>query len=164
MSDSTTPFALVGAAAPVERAPKPELLRRVRRLEQASADGAAPAAAFACLQDARFLDGQTLSFYASAAARGADVALFARGLHSWVADGVRGVDLDDDDPLGDQWTVVLTGPAPVCFAAQDLDDVVEHDDDRTFAWAQTDDEAVVAAVLQALIARVPDLRHSAARR
>lgn len=162
MADSTpTPFSLVRAVAPVRRAPKEELLRRVRQLERSTLDASAPETAVACLQDARFLDSQTLSFYERTAARGAEVALFARGVQAWLADGVRGVDLDDDDALGDQWTVLVCGPTPVCFAAQDLFEDVERDDERTFEWAQTDDPAVCAQVRQALLARVPDLRGSA---
>ena len=33
--------------------------------------------------------------------------LHARGLHTWIAPGLTGVALVDDDPLVDQWTVVL---------------------------------------------------------
>jgi len=161
MATSTTPFSLVRAAAPARRAPKEELLHRVRQLEKTALDDAAVDIAIACLQDARFIEPATLAFYERAAARGADVALFARGAQAWLAEGVRGVDLDDDDPLGDQWTVLVVGDRPVCFAAQDLLEAIEHDDERTFEWAQTDDPAVCAEVRRALLARVPELQRSA---
>ena len=164
MPERTTPFSLVRDTAPVRRAPKEELLRRVRQLERSTLTAPAPETVLACLQDARFLDRQTLSFYETTAGRGAAVALFARGARAWLADGVRGVDLDDDDALGDQWTVLVCGPTSVCFAAQDLMEQVEHDDERTFECAQTDDPAVCADVLEVLLARVPELRGSARSR
>ncbi len=143
------PFELVAASSPPRTATKRELLQRVRDLERQALGRPAPPAAAACLQDARFLTERTRAVYAELAARGAQVHLFARSLQAWVAPGVRGIDLDDD-ALVDQWTLVLTGPQPVCFAAQDLNDAGERDDDRAFVWALTCDPAVVEQVASLL--------------
>lgn len=144
------PFEVVAASTCSTTAAKVDLLRRVRELEQHVLTGPTPRAAAACLQDARYLTSRTRQVYAELAARGAQVHLFARGLQAWVAPGVRGIDLDDDDALVDQWTLVLTGPQPVCFAAQDLNDAGERDDDRAFVWALTCDPAVVEQVASLL--------------
>ncbi len=140
------PFEVVAASTCSTTAAKVDLLRRVRELEQHVLTGPTPRAAAACLQDARYLTSRTRQVYAELAARGAQVHLFARGLQAWVAPGVRGIDLDDDDPLVDQWTVVLTGDRPWCFAAQDLDVPGAADEQRSFSWALTYDPHVVARV------------------
>ncbi len=104
----------------------------------------------ACLQDARFLTAPTVEVYRELAARGAQVLVLGRGVHAAIAPGVEGVDLDDDDPLGDEWTVLLAGRTFRCFVAQDLLERPEEDGDRSFRWAETDDPQVVAQVYDVL--------------
>ncbi len=140
----TTPYALVSTAGPVHRATKRELVQLSRSLERAALEGSPPAVA-AALQDARFLTDRTRGVYASLAAAGAQARLHARGLQSWVAPGVTGVELDDDDPLVDEWVVVLSGPDPVVLAATDLHEQDHPDADRTFTVGVSRDPHVVAS-------------------
>lgn len=140
----TTPYGLVRAAGPVHRATKRELVQLSRELERAALDGSPPAVA-AALQDARFLTDRTRGVYASLAAAGADARLHARGLQSWLAPGVTGVGLDDDDPLVDQWVVVVPGPDPVVLAATDLHEDEGADADRAFTVGVSRDPLVVAS-------------------
>jgi DICT domain-containing protein len=139
----TTPYALVSAAAEVRRGSKRELVALTRRLERQALQGAPPAVA-ASLQDVRFLTERTRGVYAELAAAGAVARLHARGLQSWLAPGVEGVALDDEDPLVDEWVVVLPGREPVVLAATDLHDDGCADDARSFTYGISHDPHVVA--------------------
>lgn len=128
-----TPFQVVSSVAPSAPASKDELLRRTRELERAALLNRPPAVA-ACLQDVRFLTERTLAVYR----RLAPARLYARGLQAWLAEGVVGILLPEDDPLVDEWTVVLPSPgSPVAFAATDLGA-------DSWVWGQTNDPAAVA--------------------
>ncbi len=145
-----TPYALVTEAEEPVRAYKHELLRLSRRLERAALADPPPVVA-ASLQDARFLTDHTRTVYANLAAAGSKATLHARGLQSWVAPGVVGVSLDDDDPLVDEWTVVLPSPAgPVVFAATDLAEPCDQDSERCFLYAVSRDRDVVEACARLL--------------
>ena len=142
------PFDLVAAVAPSQLAPKRELLLRVRDLE-ARALSCRTTCAVACLQDERFLTPWTREVYRTLAGRGATVLMYARGLQAYVDEGVAGVELDDDDPLVDQWMVLFEGEDPVCLAARDLQgpDALEE---RSFEYATTYDPEVVRRVAASL--------------
>ena len=140
----TTPYALVSAAAPVRPATKREIVGLTRRLEHRALQ-AAPAAVAATLQDVRYLTERTRGVYADLAAAGAAARLHARGLQAWLAPGVAGVALDDDDPLVDEWVVVLPGAEPVVLAETDLHSTGVADEDRAFTYGISHDPEVVAA-------------------
>lgn len=146
---TTTPFRLVSAAVPATEATKRELVRASRRIEREALRTAPPAVA-ATLQDERFLTERTRRVYAQLADAGTPARLFARGLQTWLAPGVTGVALDDDDPLVDEWVVVVPGDVPVVFAATDLGLVDCADDDRCFLYAVSRDREVVRACAHAL--------------
>jgi hypothetical protein len=63
---------------------------------------------------------------------------------------VTGVSLDDDDPLVDQWVLVLPGDAPVVLAATDLGRTGCADLDRDFTVALSVDPDVVSACARLL--------------
>ena len=138
-----TPYGLVSAAVEVQEASKRELVLVTRRLERAAVAHRPPAVA-ATLQDVRYLTERTRAVYAALAAVGAPARLHARGLQAWLAPGVTGVSLDDDDPLVDEWTVVLPGDDPVVFAATDLGNTDCDDDDRCFRYGISKDPQLVA--------------------
>lgn len=138
-----TPFQLVASAQATTVARKPELVLRSRQLERAALLDPPPAVA-ATLQDVRYLTPHTREVYTALAGAGATARLYARGLQSWLGPGVVGIALDEDDPLADEWVVVLASPrAPVVFAATDLGDGVE--DSRCFRYAVSHDPDVVLA-------------------
>jgi hypothetical protein len=58
---------------------------------------------------------------------------------------VTGISLDDDDPLVDEWVVVLPGPEPVVLAATDLGDTGCADEARSFTYGVSHDPHVVAS-------------------
>ena len=108
----------------------------------------------ATLQDSRFVTARTREVYRRLASAGAEVTLLARGLQGWLAPGVRGVDLAEDDPLVDEWVVVLPSPVlPAVLAATDLRQPCADDLDRDFIYATSSDPEVVAACAE-LLARV----------
>ena len=139
-----TPYAVVSAVEQVREASKRELVALTRRLERTALDAPPPAVA-ATLQDVRYLTPRTRAVYAALAQAGAPGRLHARGLQRWLAPGVEGVSLSEDDPLVDEWTVVLPGLSPVVFAATDLGGTDCDDDDRSFRYAISTDPPVVAA-------------------
>jgi hypothetical protein len=145
-----TPYALVSGAAQVQHGTKRELVAATRSIEREALLGPPPSVA-ACLQDARYLTPRTRDVYARLAQAGSPSRLFARELQSWIAPGVSGVCLDDDDPLVDEWVVVVPGSRPVVFAATDLR-IPDCDDDleRCFAYAVSRDPEVVRACAHSL--------------
>jgi len=149
-----TPYAVVTSAERPQPVSKRELVRISRRMEVA-AMAQPPASMAAALQDSRFLTTNTREVYRRLASAGAAVTLLARGLQGWLAPGVRGVDLDEDDPLVDEWVVVLPSPVrPTVLAATDLREPDVSDLDRSFTYATSSDAEVVAACA-ALLARPP---------
>ena len=145
MSDvrTVTPFGLVSAVVEATPTSKRELVRTSRRLEGVARRTRPPAVA-AALQDARFLTDRTRAAYAALAEAGTPSRLHARGLQSWLAPGVTGVALDDDDPLVDEWVVVVPGDEPVVLAAADLG-LGGDDDAAGFRGAVCHDPDVVLA-------------------
>jgi len=140
-----TPCQLVHAVERPVEATKRELIAVSRRLERAALTDP-PRAVAATLQDARYLTDRTRDVYAALARAGAEARLFARDLQTWLAPGVTGVALDDDDPLADEWVVVLPGPDPVVFAATDLHRPNRDEDvDRCFSYAVSRDPQLVLA-------------------
>ena len=139
-----TPYAVVTSVERPRPVTKRELVRLSRHLELAAL-ACPPQTVAATLQDSRFLTARTRDVYRRVATTGASVTLLARGLQGWLAPGVRGVDLDEDDPLVDEWVVLLHGPRPSVLAATDLHTPQEVDLDRNFAYATSSDPDVVAA-------------------
>ena len=141
---ATTPYAVVASVEPPRATSKRELIALCRELEE-RALAAPPEAAAVTLQDQRHLTGRTRAVYAALAARGTRTRMFGRGLQSWIAPGVTGISLDDDDPLVDEWVLVLPGETPVVLAATDLGDTGCEDVDRSFTVAISRDAEVVSA-------------------
>lgn len=145
-----TPYDVVSAVAPAAAATKLELLREVRALERRTLHGQAMVVV-ATLQDVRHLTDRTRALYARIAATGADVTLYARDLPAYVAEGVRGVGLTDDDPLVDLWSVLVDGAdVSEAFVAVDCYRPDCLDLEREFEAVRTDDRRVVRQCLQLL--------------
>jgi len=149
-----TPYAVVTSVEDPQPATKRELVLISRRME-AAAMAQQPQAMAAALQDQRYLTARTREVYRRLASTGAAVTLLARGLQSWLEPGVRGVDLDDDDPLVDEWVVVLPArERPAVLVATDLRQPYAAERDRDFAYALSSDPDVVATCA-ALLERPP---------
>ncbi|HEU0101183.1 MAG TPA: DICT sensory domain-containing protein [Mycobacteriales bacterium] len=147
---TVTPYTVVSAAEQVRESPKRALVAVTRGLEREALTDP-PRAVAATLQDVRFLTPATRAVYARLAERGAPARLYARSLQAWLAPGVTGIALSDDDPLVDEWTVVLPSPThPVVFAATDCGLTGVEDGARTFCWAVSREPEVVRAAARAL--------------
>ncbi len=136
-----TPYSVVSSAQTPSPIDKRGLVGVSRRIEQ-EALATPPEHLAASLQDGRFLTERTRETYAGLASRGCRVTLYARGLHTWLAPGVTGVSLDDDDPLLDEWAIVVPSAEPVVMAAVDLRSDGE-DLERRFLYAVSRDPDVV---------------------
>ena len=55
------------------------------------------------------------------------------------------MDLDDDDPLADEWVVVLPGAYPAVLAATDLHVADCPDEERSFTYGLSRDPHVLAS-------------------
>ena len=137
-----TPYELLRRPTPVQDATTAELLGMTRRLERGALRRPPPAVA-ATLQDQRYFTDRTREVYTALAAAGAPARLHARGLQTWLAPGVVGVSLDDEDPLVDEWVVVLPGAEPVVFAATDLRIPGCDDAERCFSYGVSRDVGLV---------------------
>ena len=154
LTTRSTPYEIVSAVERVRTARKPGLIAVTRGLErEALLDP--PVAVGATFQDARFVTPRTRASYEALGARGVEVRLYARSLQAWLGSGVRGVALDDDDPLVDQWALVVPSVEhPVVFVATD-GVPGGADGDMPYTWATSRDPEVVEACARAL-----DLRGS----
>jgi len=107
----------------------------------------------AAFQDGGRFDEATARRYGDLAARCPLVVALGAGMASEPAPGVRGVALDEDDPLRGEWTVAVVG---VHFAAaligRDLGDT-GPDADRRFEYVVTHDRARVLTVTRSLLRR-----------
>lgn len=147
----STPFQVVAAAERVRPTSKAKLLAISRDLERrALADP--PALITATLQDARYVTARTRQVYRCLADAGVRVTLLARGLTSWVAPGVEGVALDEEDPLVHEWVLVAPVPGdPTVLVATDLAAPDLDDLDRSFEYAVSHDGQVVEACTRLLV-------------
>ncbi len=136
-----TPYSVVSSAETPSPIDKRGLVGVSRRIEQ-EALATPPERLAASMQDGRFLTERTRARYAELASRGCRVTLYARGLHTWLAPGLTGVSLDDDDPLIDEWAIVVPSTEPVVMAAVDLR-TDSADLERRFPYAVSRDPDVV---------------------
>ena len=144
-----TPFTVVAAVEEPQLASKRELIAVCRRVERVALSEPPPAIA-ATMQDERYLTPLTRALYTGLAARGVPARLYARGMQAWLAPGVTGVPLDDDDPLVDEWNVVVPSRHPVVLAATDVGEPCDDDFDRCFRYAVSHDPEVVRACAELL--------------
>jgi EAL domain-containing protein (putative c-di-GMP-specific phosphodiesterase class I) len=109
MSAGVTPFVIASQHRPVLHASKPILLALSRNLEDKGVAATAPSVLLATFQHAAYFDEPTKARYVELAARGIFTAAFAADLPTDPAKNVRGCTLSADDPLTNEWTVVVIG-------------------------------------------------------
>jgi EAL domain-containing protein (putative c-di-GMP-specific phosphodiesterase class I) len=105
-------------------------------------------------QHARHFTPATVVRYSHLAARCPLVAALGAGLTVDRVPGLRGVDLAADDPLVDEWTVVVVGPHYAgALIARDLGDG-GPDAERRFQFVVTHDRDLVEAAARSLLSRI----------
>jgi EAL domain-containing protein (putative c-di-GMP-specific phosphodiesterase class I) len=130
------------------------LLREVSRLlEEHAAVTDGPSVVLAAFQERRHVTDAVAHRYAELAERTTLVVALGADIGPEPVPGVRGADLAADDPLRDEWSVVVLGPHFAgALVARDLH-TRGPDGDRLFDYVLTYDRSVVTVMAQALMAR-----------
>lgn len=154
-----SPFASVAGAREVRIGTKLLLKGLSQHLEAKAAQQGESGIVLATFQSARRFTDRTADRYAALASVSALVAVFADGLPSEPAPGVRGTSFSAGDPLTGEWSVIVLGPHfAAALLACDLAGADRHgpgrDDLRRFRFVLTHDHDVVVRAARTLVARV----------
>jgi EAL domain-containing protein (putative c-di-GMP-specific phosphodiesterase class I) len=152
-----TPFEVVAAARPPRRVPRELVAEMSIQLEHQGLDAAEPNVLLACFQEAANLTPATRSRFEFLATRAAFTGALGRGMPVSPAPGVRGADLAADDPLGQEWDLVVIGPRfAAALAARDAGDSGADARPRFDVVVTHDRELVIAAAEPLLRRLVPE--------
>jgi EAL domain-containing protein (putative c-di-GMP-specific phosphodiesterase class I) len=152
-----TPFSALAGRRPTRRGDKSLLLALSRMLEARAAELGREAVVLATFQDDRFFTAASARRYEELARRAAFVGAFGVGLSAEPAPGVRGVALQESEPLRGEWNVVVIGPHFAGgFAARDLGDD-GPDEKRRFDFAMTHDRDLVIEAGRSMMRRTAPL-------
>ena len=152
---ATTPFTLVAGTGRALVGGKDLLLALVRDMERQAARADRPVV-LACFQQASLFTAGARRRYAAFAATSPLVAVFAAGMSEHPLPGVRGVNLSLDDPLCQEWTLVVLGAhyAAAVIAREVGDRTGTAEDDRLFRFVVTHDRDLVTAAGRSLLSRM----------
>jgi diguanylate cyclase (GGDEF)-like protein/PAS domain S-box-containing protein len=149
-----TPFEVVAAERPIGEATKALLMPMSHHLEHRALRIGEGAVILSAFQSAERFTPATLRRYEILARSSSLVAAFGVGLGEEPVAGVRGAHLDPDDPLADEWSVVVLGPHFAgALVGRDLGDT-GPDRERRFAFATVYDRTLVIAAARTLLARI----------
>lgn len=135
---------------------KATLIPFSRHIEAQARHATDPPMVMASLQMAQHFTASTSACYSELAPFSALVAIFGRGLPEDLGSGIRGVDLDPEDPLCGQWIVLILGPhhcAALIAREQDPTGSVPEAE-RRFDLAITYDRDLVTVVARSLLDRM----------
>jgi DICT domain-containing protein len=155
-----TPFDVVTKVHP-PRPASPALLRALSdHIEFKAMDPAEPAVLLACFQHASHFGAVAAQRYTQLAATATMVAVLAEDMPAQPLPRVRGTALNGNDPLADEWVVIVIGPH---FAAALV--ALEHKErdpagTRRFGYVITHDRALVIEAAQPLIHRIQPVASS----
>jgi EAL domain-containing protein (putative c-di-GMP-specific phosphodiesterase class I) len=145
---ASTPFEVVAATRPPRRVPRELVAEMSIQLEHQGLDAAEPNLLLACFQEAANFTPATRSRFEFLATRAAFTGALGHGMPVSPVAGVRGADLAADDPLRQEWDLVVIGPRfaaalaareagdPADGARRRFDVVVTHDRDLVIAAAE----------------------------
>ena len=132
----STPFEVVAAVRSTGEATKRLLLPMSHHLEERALRIGEGAVILSAFQEARHFTKATVRRYEALARRASLVAAFGVGLADEPVHGVRGAQLDPDDVLAGEWSVIVLGPHFAgALVGRDLGDVDRPDGERRFAFA-----------------------------
>jgi EAL domain-containing protein (putative c-di-GMP-specific phosphodiesterase class I) len=156
-TDAETPFQVVAPRRDVRPADKALLLAMSLHLEREAARVGPGAIVLSAFQEARHFTLKTLRRYERLAATSSFVVALGVGMPARPAAGVRGAELDPDDPLRGEWSVVVLGPHfSGALVAVDLGDA-GPEFSRRFDYALTYDRPSVVEAAHTLARRVAPL-------
>ncbi|MBA3808841.1 MAG: EAL domain-containing protein [Solirubrobacterales bacterium] len=152
-----SPFEIVTQDRPLRRGPKRLLLSLSLQIE-AQAVGLGPSAVLlSTFQEAQYFTPITAGRYERIAREAALVGALGVGLPPAPALGVRGVALEESDPLRGEWDVTVIGSHfSMAFVARELGDN-GADMERRFDFALTYERELALAAARAMMGRVAAL-------
>lgn len=141
--------------APLHVARKHVVTKFSRHIEEQARHSTDHPIVLAAVQHAQNFSGSSRELYQQLAATSPLVAVLGRNMPADLGGGVRGIDLQPEDPLCKEWVVVTLG-ADTCRAlvARELVSAARHDSDRRFEYLITSDRALVTRAARSLLARV----------
>jgi EAL domain-containing protein (putative c-di-GMP-specific phosphodiesterase class I) len=149
-----TPYELIGAGRQVRLAPKHLLVPVSKTLELSALQAPVPPILLAAFEHVRFFPPSTERRFTELAAQLPFVAAFGVDMPPAPAPGVRGGALSAEDPLAQEWTVVVLGAhAAAALMARDLGDT-GADGDRQFEFVVSYDRALVTAAAHSMVGRL----------
>jgi DICT domain-containing protein len=150
-----TPFAALPSHAQLRRSPKRLLVELSKQLEREASAVGSTALVAATFQEAGHFTPATMERYRALVDEAGFVAAFGADLDTGCVPGVRGGHLHEDDPVREEWDVVVLGPHfSAALLARDRGDRGVPDEERTFDYALTYDRDVVVDAARALLDRV----------
>jgi EAL domain-containing protein (putative c-di-GMP-specific phosphodiesterase class I) len=154
---AATPYDVVSAVRPTSVSTKRLLLPISVTLETCAFSLSVPPLLMATFQDNRHFTAGTAGRYTRLAERLPLTAAFGLGVPTAPAPRVRGAELDPDDPLCREWTVLVLGAHfAAALVARDLGDT-GPDPDRRFRYAVTHDRDLVVEAARTLVDRMVSL-------
>jgi diguanylate cyclase (GGDEF)-like protein/PAS domain S-box-containing protein len=149
-----TPFELVTAERSTAHATKSLLLPMSHHLEHRALRIGEGAVILSAFQDVKHFTPKTVRRYETLARGASLVAALGVGLGEEPVPGVRGAQIDADDPLAGEWSVVVLGPHFAgALVARDLGDS-GADRERRFDFAIVYDRGLVIAAAHTLLSRI----------
>lgn len=149
-----SPFGCLPPDVPLRRSTKPLLIELSKFLEREAVRFGSTCMVVTAFQEAKHFTPDTAHRYRELVQRVGFVAAIGQGLGSEPVCGLRGANLDPDDPVRGEWNVIVLAPHfAAALLARDLGD---HGPDlqRRFEFALTYDRATVAAAASTLLSRV----------
>ena len=149
--EGSTPFALARNHLPIDRTTKELLLPMSNHLEDQAMVGGQSVVLIGCFQRARHYTTRSRRRYAELGERSVFAAALAAGLRESGSSRVMAVDLPVEDPLVEEWNVVVVGPHFAgAILARDCG-VGAPDMQREFEYAITHDRAIVLRAARRLL-------------
>ena len=150
---------LMTSGLPVRTVRTQTLVAFTRQLERLAGAADSPPMVLTVLQHVRNYSGLTRRVYRDLAASSPFVAIFGEAVPSTLDHRVRGVALDNDDPLCREWAIVILGPdSSAALIAREVDCVpaggATADCDRRFEMTITFDRNRVASAARMLLDRM----------
>lgn len=154
-----TPYQVVTKERPARNATKQLLMSLSRHLEYRAADPSEPGVLVACFQQAQHFDSPTRRRYANVAESAVMVAALGRDMPTEPAPRVRGTPLDPDDPLADEWVVIVVAAHfGAALVARRPPPEIAEPGVASYEFAITYDRGLVIAAAQSLMQRI-DSKH-----
>jgi DICT domain-containing protein len=150
-----TPYEVVTRQRPARIATRQLLKSLSRHLEYRAADPSEPGVLVACFQQAARFDRPTRTRYAKVATAAVMVAALGRDMPAEPAPRVRGTPLHPDDPLANEWVVIVVGAHfGAALVARHPPTDATTPDDTVYEFAITYDRDLVIAAARSLMQRI----------